>query len=92
MARKLQLDVSIASGMKAAADDSFKDNIKMIDIEKESYQEYKNRVVHPDCFRSLTKEINVTAKKKKAAKTETKTKTKPKIDLMLRVDKSMNER
>lgn len=34
MARKLQLDVSIASGMKAAADDSFKDNIKMIDIEK----------------------------------------------------------
>ena len=47
---------------------------RMIDIEKESYQEYKNRVVHPDCFRSLTKEINVTAKKKKAAKTETKTK------------------
>ena len=53
---------------------------RMIDIEKESYQEYKNRVVHPDCFRSLTKEINVTAKKKKAAKTETKTKTKPKIE------------
>ena len=53
---------------------------RMIDIEKESYQEYKSRVVHPDCFRSLTKEINVTAKKKKAAKTETKTKTKPKIE------------
>lgn len=34
MARKLQFDVSIASGIKAAADDSFKDNIRMIDIEK----------------------------------------------------------
>lgn len=34
MARKLTIDTSIATDIKSAASDSFKDNIKMIAIEK----------------------------------------------------------
>ena len=41
---------------------------KMIDSDKEEYQEYKGRLVHPDCFRNLVKELNANAKQKKAEK------------------------
>ena len=40
----------------------------MIDPDKEEYQEYKGRLVHPDCFRNLIKELNTNAKQKKAEK------------------------